>query len=154
MIQIGKALNSGAVLLSTGLLLLGLNLGQNPSAATNKASVKSRIENRLSLMGLKHSNRIYQSQASWYGGYFHGRQTANQETFDKNILSAAHKSLPLNTYLLVTNLENGRKTIVRVNDRGPYIPGRELDLSEAAAKLIGSYSRGVVSVRYEILESA
>ena len=108
----------------------------------------------MGLMGLKHSNRIYQSQASWYGGYFHGRQTANQETFDKNILSAAHKSLPLNTYLLVTNLENGRKTIVRVNDRGPYIPGRELDLSEAAAKLIGSYSRGVVSVQYEVLESA
>jgi rare lipoprotein A len=154
MIQIGKALNSGAVLLSTGLLLFGLNIGQNPSVSTHKSTLKLAIENRMGLMGLKHSNRIYQSQASWYGGYFHGRQTANQETFDKNILSAAHKSLPLNTYLLVTNLENGRKTIVRVNDRGPYIPGRELDLSEAAAKLIGSYSRGVVSVRYEILESA
>ncbi len=67
------------------------------------------------------------------------------------MLCAAHKTLPLDTYLLVTNLENKEQVIVRVNDRGPFIEGRDLDLSEAAARVIGSYHRGVVPVEYEIL---
>ena len=76
------------------------------------------------------------------------------EVFDKNLLTAAHKTLKLGTYLLVTNLNNDKSVIVRVNDRGPYIKGRDIDLSEAAAKLVNSHGKGVVPIRYEILTRA
>lgn len=117
-------------------------------------STLSNLEKRMLRMGLKKSHNVRYSRASWYGGYFHGRTTANMEIFDKNLLTCAHKTLPLNTYLLVTNLNNKRKVILRVNDRGPYVDGREIDLSEAAARQLGSHSKGVVPIRYEILVNA
>ena len=89
--------------------------------------------------------------ASWYGGKFHGRQTASGEVFDKNEISAAHKTLPFGTVLLVTNLDNGRKLQVRVNDRGPFVKGRVIDCSEAAAERLGFRTAGVARVRLEIL---
>jgi rare lipoprotein A len=89
--------------------------------------------------------------ASWYGPYFHGRMTANGEIFDQNDMTAAHKSLPFNTRLQVTNLNNGKTTIVRINDRGPYVGDRVLDLSMAAAKELGSDSSGVVPIEATIL---
>lgn len=85
--------------------------------------------------------------ASWYGPGFHGRKTANGERFNTNDLTCAHKSLPFNTLLKVTNLENGRYTIVRVNDRGPYASGRIIDLSNAAKTEIGM--GGLAKVRIE-----
>ncbi len=88
--------------------------------------------------------------ASWYGPGFHGRKTANGERFDTNELTCAHKSLPFNTLLKVTNLENGRYTIVRVNDRGPYVRGRIIDLSNAAKNEIGM--GGLAKVRIETFE--
>lgn len=91
--------------------------------------------------------------ASWYGGKFHGRTTANGEIFDTNKFTAAHKSLPFGTMVRVTNLENGSTTIVRINDRGPFIPGRIIDLSRAAAMAIGMTGKGVARVRLEELES-
>jgi rare lipoprotein A len=117
-------------------------------------SILTDTEKKMLKMGLKRSHKVSYSKASWYGGYFHGRTTANMEIFNKDLLTAAHKTLPLNTYLLVTNLNNGKEVIVRVNDRGPYIAGREIDLSEAAARHLGSHARGVVPVRFEILEQA
>lgn len=87
--------------------------------------------------------------ASWYGPGFHGRRTANGERFDQWAMTAAHKTLPLGTLLLVTNLKNRRSILVRVNDRGPYIPGRMLDLSAGAAQTIGI--SGVGQVRIDIL---
>ena len=87
--------------------------------------------------------------ASWYGPGFHGRRSANGERFDQNALTAAHKTLPFGTLLLVTNLRNKKSVLVRINDRGPYIPGRMLDLSAAAAKTIGI--SGVGEVRIDIL---
>ena len=88
--------------------------------------------------------------ASWYGADFHGRRTANGEVFDANSLTAAHPTLPLPCYAYVTNLDNGRTVLVRVNDRGPYVNDRVVDLSYAAAKQLGYTSRGRarVSVRY------
>lgn len=75
--------------------------------------------------------------ASWYGPNFHGRLTANGETFDQWALTAAHKSLPFGTRLEVTNPGTGRSVVVRVNDRGPFTPGRDIDLSRAAAEALG-----------------
>ncbi len=87
--------------------------------------------------------------ASWYGPNFHGRLTANGEIYDQYGISAAHPTLPLPSYAMVTNLENGRKIKVRVNDRGPYAHGRVIDLSAKAAKLLGYEKQGVVKVKVE-----
>jgi rare lipoprotein A (peptidoglycan hydrolase) len=87
--------------------------------------------------------------ASWYGPGFHGRTTANGERFDQNSLTAAHKTLPFNTRLKVTNLANNHSVIVRVNDRGPYSGGRIIDLSKGAAAKIGIIGQGVGRVRLE-----
>jgi len=92
--------------------------------------------------------------ASWYGPGFHGRRTANGERFDQNSLTAAHKSLPFNTRVRVTALSTGKSVIVTINDRGPYIRGRDIDLSAAAAGAIGLRHRGVGKVKLEILENA
>ena len=90
--------------------------------------------------------------ASWYGGKFHGRRTANGEIFDTHKFTAAHKTLPFDTVIRVKNLENGKTTIVRINDRGPFIEGRVIDLSYAAAKEIGMLEKGIVRVSLEIIE--
>ncbi|MGK7941677.1 MAG: septal ring lytic transglycosylase RlpA family protein [Crocosphaera sp.] len=89
--------------------------------------------------------------ASWYGPGFHGRLTANGERYNQNGLTAAHKTLPFGTQVRVTNLKNGRSVIVRINDRGPYIHGRVIDLSKGAANVIGLISSGVAPVQLEIL---
>lgn len=84
---------------------------------------------------------------SWYGDDFHGRKTANGEIFDRHALSAAHPTLPLPSYAYVTNLQNGRTILVRVNDRGPYVNGRIVDLSHASARALGYDSAGHARVR-------
>ena len=85
--------------------------------------------------------------ASWYGDYFHGRPTSNGEKFDMNKISAAHKTLPLPSYVEVTNLDNGKKLYVRVNDRGPFVDDRIIDLSKKAAEILGSKQTGIARVR-------
>jgi len=82
-------------------------------------------------------------KASWYGKPFHGRKTSNGETYNMYDMTAAHKTLPMNTVLLVRNLENGRETVVRINDRGPFVKGRIIDLSYAAAQKIDVVGKGV-----------
>ncbi len=89
--------------------------------------------------------------ASWYGDKFHGRMTANGEIFNKNIISAAHKTLPMPSMVRVTNLDNGNVLNVRINDRGPYVHGRIIDLSEKAAELLGFKDVGVSRVKVNIL---
>ena len=89
--------------------------------------------------------------ASWYGPGFHGRLTANGERYNQNGLTAAHKSLPFGTQVRVTNLNNGRSVTVRINDRGPFIRGRVIDLSKGAANVIGLVNSGVAPVQLEIL---
>jgi rare lipoprotein A len=92
--------------------------------------------------------------ASWYGPTFHGRQTANGEVFDRNALTAAHTTMPLPSYARVTNLENGRSLIVRVNDRGPFHGKRTIDLSERAATMLDTKSKGVAKVKVEYIGRA
>jgi rare lipoprotein A len=90
--------------------------------------------------------------ASWYGHPHHGRRTASGEIFDMRTLTAAHRTLPLGTRVRVTNLKNGRGVEVRVNDRGPYVAGRIIDLSHAAARVLDAVEDGVVPVRVEVIE--
>jgi len=92
-----------------------------------------------------------QGRVSWYGPGFHGRRTANGEVFDTHDLTMAHRSLPMGTTVRVTNLENGRTVVLRVNDRGPYVRGRVADLSHAAAERLGFVDDGVVPARIELL---
>jgi rare lipoprotein A len=95
---------------------------------------------------------VFEGEASWYGGRFHGRGTACGEVFDRNALTAAHRSLPCGTRVRVTNTRNGAQVIVRINDRGPHTGGRVLDVSERAAHDLGFHSQGTTWVRGEVLE--
>ena len=89
--------------------------------------------------------------ASWYGGKFQGRQTANGERFDTNKLTAAHKSLPFDTIVRVISVESGKSVEVRINDRGPFVEGRIIDLSRAAAEAIGMTGKGIAKVKLELV---
>ncbi|MCO1335215.1 septal ring lytic transglycosylase RlpA family protein [Microbulbifer sp. OS29] len=93
-------------------------------------------------------------QASWYGTKFHGRRTANGEVYNMYAMSAAHKTLPLPSYARVTNLDNGRSIVVRVNDRGPFVQGRIIDLSYTAAQKLGYLNKGIARVEVEALDPA
>ncbi|WP_338862362.1 septal ring lytic transglycosylase RlpA family protein [Mycetohabitans rhizoxinica] len=90
-----------------------------------------------------------EGRASWYGPRFHGRHTANGERFDKNALTAAHRRLPLSSFVRVTNVANKRSVVVRINDRGPYHSGRIIDLSQAAASALGLQHSGTARVRLQ-----
>ena len=90
--------------------------------------------------------------ASWYGRQFHGRKTASGETFDMNAMTAAHRSLPLNCYIRVTNNNNGKSVVVKVNDRGPFHGNRVLDLSYGAAKQLGITNAGTAKVSIERID--
>jgi rare lipoprotein A len=92
--------------------------------------------------------------ASWYGDAFHGRRTANGEIFDKNSISAAHPTLPLPSYVRVTNLKNGRSMIVRVNDRGPYHGGRVMDVSQRVAEALAFKGEGTARIRVDYVGRA
>lgn len=92
--------------------------------------------------------------ASWYGPGFHGKLTANGETYNQKDMTAAHKTLPMPTYVRVENLENGKEIIVRVNDRGPFSKGRIIDLSEEGARRIGMIEKGTARVRVSVLSES
>ena len=89
--------------------------------------------------------------ASWYGRHFDGKLTADGERFDMNALTAAHRTLPINSYVRVTNLTNNRSVIVRINDRGPYARNRIIDLSAEAARELGIRNGGIARVRIELV---
>lgn len=88
-------------------------------------------------------------KASWYGPKFHGKSTANGEIYDQMAFTAAHKNLKFGTLLRLTNLKNGKSVVVRINDRGPYIHGRDLDLSKAAAESLEMMNPGVIKIKVE-----
>lgn len=96
-------------------------------------------------------SNTHSGKASWYGKDFHGGPTANGETYDMNSLTAAHKTLPFGTKVKVTNMKNGKSVVVRINNRGPFIKGRHLDLSRAAFESISNLNAGVINIKYEII---
>jgi peptidoglycan lytic transglycosylase len=94
---------------------------------------------------------VEEGNASWYGVPFNGRRASNGEIYDMNKLTAAHRTLPFDTMVRVTNLNNGKSTVVRITDRGPFVENRIIDLSQAAAREIDSIGPGVVPVRVEVI---
>jgi rare lipoprotein A len=136
---IRKSLRSPFV--AVGLLLpflLGASHAENPSLAVAKPKLETK----------RHWYQI--GRASWYGGKFQGRRTANGEVYDMNSLTAAHRTLPMGSWVRVTNLHNKKSVVVKINDRGPVPEDRVLDLSYAAAKALGF--SGTASVRVELLD--
>lgn len=115
---------------------------EEPSVIEKLNNVASNTVRKFSQTGI----------ASWYGRQFHGRKTASGETFDMNAMTAAHRSLPLNCYIRVTNKDNGKSVVVKVNDRGPFHGNRVLDLSYGAAKSIGITNAGTAKVSIERID--
>jgi rare lipoprotein A len=130
------------------------DVGDGPPDARPKIEPKSRYGNMHSYVVFgrryhtKASSRdhVERGLASWYGRKFHGRKTSSGERYDMHRMTAAHKTLPLPTYALVTNLDNGRRAVVKVNDRGPFVGGRVIDLSYAAAKRLDMLDAGTARV--------
>jgi len=98
------------------------------------------------------STKVQVGTASWYGKQFHGRQTASGDTYDMFQFTAAHRTLPLGTLVKVTNLRNGKWVVVKVNDRGPYVGHRVMDVSYGAAQMMGFRQRGLEKVKLEVIE--
>jgi rare lipoprotein A len=114
-------------------------------------SVKAKATNRRQ----KGSAKPYQvGKASWYGKSFHGKTTASGEPYDMFQFTAAHRQLPLGTLVKVTNLDNGRSVVVRVNDRGPVPTSRIIDLSYGAARMLGMPGHGIEPVRLDLIQPA
>jgi rare lipoprotein A len=145
-----------AVLLSVASLGAGAASGPNSSEAAKVAN-KPTIQtvSRRSTKQVKNSLRPYEvGTASWYGEFFQGKETASGEPFDMQALTAAHPTLPLGSFVRVTNLRNGRAVVVRVNDRGPVVEGRIIDVSYNTAHVLGFDGRGVQKVRLDLVKPA
>lgn len=153
---------SDSLFKGNGDALTGLSITESSNnRITNKEVVAAKVSvpeedgllDRLNNVASQTVKKFTQSgMASWYGRQFHGRSTANGERFDMNALTAAHRSLPLNCYIRVTNKNNGKSVVVKVNDRGPFHGNRVLDLSYGAAKAIGIAGSGVGNVTIERVE--
>ena len=115
---------------------------------TNMEKTSTGPEGRKKKPAAKHN---HSGTASWYGPGFHGKKTASGEIYDQNKLTAAHKTLPLGSKARVTNLDNGSAVEVEINDRGPFIEGRIIDLSRAAARALGFVKSGTAPVRVELI---
>ena len=124
--------------LCVGSLLLAVACGGLQHASISPDTIPSKGDTEVGI-------------ASWYGKKFHGRLTANGERFDMRKVSAAHKTLPFGTVVRVTDLGTHRSIKVRINDRGPFVEGRIIDLSRAAAKKLGMKKQGVAKVRLEVM---
>ncbi|MGV2986183.1 septal ring lytic transglycosylase RlpA family protein [Vibrio sp. E150_011] len=119
-------------------------LGGCSSTTTNASPKTKEYANSHQLTG----------QASWYGSQFHGRLTASGEKYNMRAYTAAHKTLPFGTVVRVVNTSNNKSVDVKINDRGPYVKGRVIDLSQIAFEKVGSTTQGVVPVRIEILDDS
>ena len=114
-----------------------------------QAAPEAPVDEKYKFTG-EDARELERGHASWYGGQFHGRRTASGETYDKYALTAAHKTLPFGTIVRVRSLKLGREVDVRINDRGPFAPGRVIDVSQAAAEALGLMGKGVVEVSLNV----
>ncbi len=132
--------------------LLASTLGAAPGQQ-NGPSAKQSPANAPKAPASKKPTKPYQvGEASWYGKQFHGKETASGESYDMFRFTAAHPTLPLGSWVRVTNLRNRKSVIVRINDRGPVVPGRIMDLSYGAAQVIGLRGYGVAKVRLDVVQ--
>src|SRR5215471_9980313 len=124
------------------------NSGSAPDRTSLRPQPKPATKSKIS-----RKSKPYQvGTASWYGSYFQGKETASGEAYNMYDFTAAHPMLPLGTYVKVTNVRNGRSVVVRVNDRGPVVDGRIIDVSYGAAQALGMKSRGIQQVRLDLVE--
>lgn len=128
---------------------LGAAQGPNNSEAT---PAPTRAQSKPPTLKTAKGQPYQIGTASWYGEYFDGKPTASGEPYDMYDMTAAHLTLPLGSYVKVTNLRNGRAVVVRVNDRGPIVPGRIIDLSYGAATALGYDKRGLQRVRLDLVK--
>ena len=140
-----------AHILATVLMVVSLGAAQRP---TSSESVNTRTKAATPVPSKTSRTKPYQiGTASWYGSYFQGRATASGEPYDMYDLTAAHPTLPLGSWVRVTNLRNGRAVVVRINDRGPIVPGRIIDLSYNTARVLHFESQGLQRVRLDVVNS-
>jgi rare lipoprotein A len=140
-----------AHILATVLMVVSLGAAQRP---TSSESVNTRSKAVTVTPVRTGRTKPYQiGTASWYGSYFQGRATASGEPYDMYDLTAAHPTLPLGSWVRVTNLRNGRAVVVRINDRGPIVPGRIIDLSYNTARVLRFESKGLQRVRLDVVNS-
>lgn len=122
------------------------------SAAMHKATMRPyTINGKTYYPTIVEVGDVASGIASWYGSDFHGKKTSNGERYDMYAMTAAHKTLPMNTMVRVVNLNNNKQTIVRINDRGPFVAGRIIDLSKSAARELDIVAKGTAPVRVEVL---
>ena len=124
----------------------------NPDSARAKRGSAPYAKNGKHYQPLSsHAGFVQEGAASWYGNDFHGKETSSGEIYNMHAMTAAHKTLPLGVYVKVHNRNNGREIVVRVNDRGPFVDGRIIDLSYSAARVLGVVKSGVARVQIEAL---
>jgi rare lipoprotein A len=135
------------------LLVVGLGAAQGPNNSEASSAPIRAVQAKPEIRHQTGKNQPYQiGTASWYGEYFVGKTTASGEDFDMYDMTAAHPTLPLGSYVRVTNLHNGRAVVVKVNDRGPVVPGRIIDLSYGAAQALEFEHRGLQRVRLDLVK--
>ncbi|HME36606.1 MAG TPA: septal ring lytic transglycosylase RlpA family protein [Candidatus Sulfotelmatobacter sp.] len=133
--------------------VVGLGAAQGPNISEATAAPVSSVQVKPEVRQQVVKTKPYQvGTASWYGQIFHGKPTASGEPYDMYDLTAAHLTLPMGSYVRVTNLRNGRAVVVRVNDRGPIVPGRIIDLSYGAAQALQFKARGLQRVRLDLVD--
>src|SRR3979490_2994754 len=145
-----------AVLLSVASLGAGAASGPSSLEAANvtQPRVSATSGHKTQKTNTPKSKAYQVGTASWYGEQFQGKQTASGELFDMRDFTAAHPKLPLGTFVKVTNLRNGKAVVVRINDRGPVVDGRIIDLSYNAARTLGFNERGLQTVRLDLYQPA
>ena len=135
-------------------LVVGLGAAQGPNISEAKAAPVSSVQKQPELRQQVKTKPYQVGTASWYGQVFEGKPTASGEPYDMYDMTAAHLTLPMGSYVRVTNLRNGRAVVVRVNDRGPIVPGRIIDLSYGAAQALQFKARGLQRVRLDLVKPA
>jgi rare lipoprotein A len=139
--------------LAVFLCVASLGAAQGDSGSVQNRSGPVRPQPKAATKSAKKPKPYQVGTASWYGSYFQGKDTASGEAYNMYDFTAAHPTLPLGTYVRVTNLRNGRAVVVRVNDRGPVVDGRIIDMSYGAAQALGMKSRGLQQVRLDLVET-
>jgi rare lipoprotein A (peptidoglycan hydrolase) len=141
--------------LTIALWVVGLGAAQGPNISEATAAPVSSVQGKPEVRQQVVKTKPYQvGTASWYGQIFHGKPTASGEPYDMYDMTAAHLTLPMGSYVRVTNLRNGRAVVVRVNDRGPIVPGRIIDLSYGAAQALQFKARGLQRVRLDLVDAS
>lgn len=135
------------------LLVVSLGAAQGPTSSASKENRNTPRHDPTQARNQVKPSRTYQvGTASWYGEFFEGKETASGEPYNMYDLTAAHPTLPLGSLVKVTNLHNDRVVYVRINDRGPIVPGRIIDLSYSAAQALRFTHKGLQRVRLEVVE--